>query len=49
MKTFTQLEEGKLDSTIDNIFDNASMVARHMARQQPLLRKKKQLYHLIDK
>ena len=49
VKTFTQLEEGKLDSTIDNIFDNASMVARHMAKQQPLLRKKKQLYHLIDK
>ena len=40
IKTFTELNEGKLDNSIDNVFNNASIVAKGLNDNKKLLFRK---------
>lgn len=44
---FTQLEEGKLDGTIDNIFNNAAILEMNM-QSRPKKKDKKLMYRLVE-
>lgn len=53
VRDFTQIDEGKLDNTLDNIFDTASMMAsmnmQIRTRWFDPVPKKKLMYRLVDK